>query len=984
MLVIRSRHLLRTSFVLLISVVLLSFQLPIARRAVRAAVSDESSTAGFEPLPNFDIRWFERGGGLPATAERKGVSLASKTPASAGLALKWNDELDLPHHLFSTSGPLTSRSTDDAEVVAKKFVTDNSALFAISRSELDEARVSARSVDDRAGFTRLALEQRVSGIRVFDSDMLFIIDREGRVVSESGSFVPALRRRALDRTPKLTPDEALDRAAAACETELTATITSREDNIPARERILFSSDEIDERTEASLVYYPITQDDVRLAYQILLYGAQNRMDAYLVLVDARTGDLLRRDSLTFALDPPAGRVFTDKDPMVTGSRAMVALSGDQTASPQGWVKDNRTAGNNTEVYVNTNLSGGSTVQGDGQGNFDFPIDLAPGHSPIPSANASATNLFYWVNLAHDRFYALGFNEASRNSQADNFNRGGRGGDPVRADTLRGAALDPSQTNQLVRNNAYFQAALEGSRPLLAMLMWNVNVNGQVIEVDSSYDAGVIIHEYTHGVSLRLSGTDNSLGLRSTQGGGMGEGWSDFFAHSFLFDGLPVDGAYPAGVYLTRRDRGIRTYPYSTTFTSDPLTFGDIQYNSEAHAVGTVWCSMLWDMRQAFVERYGLAAGRSAAERLVINGLKLLPLAPTVIDARDAILLADRTTNGGANQGLIWRAFARRGLGRSAQASLVAPSVGFRIAAVEGYDVPAEVTAGSIVINDRPPAPAVQFEALPVVVADRDLAAASSVTVSVRNLRSGEAAALVLVSTEPGRFESSFKVAPPGVYPGPGLTIGAQPGDEIAITYENARNEQGATETLEARTVAGRRVTVYSYGFEQGEQGWTLTSYWHMTERRALNSAHSLYFAKQKGENERRSFTKPASGGPAYSPLMNLDGLIKPQLEFDYYFSGAITGTQASPAGDILTLAARNFPYTSSGSPVGGEPPLSLNFDIRPQSDAQFRHEVVNLRFIGNRSAYFNFNFVASQADIARKKLEGFYLDNISVTAVSTR
>jgi hypothetical protein len=45
--------------------------------------------------------------------------------------------------------------------------------------------------------------------------------------------------------------------------------------------------------------------------------------------------------------------------------------------------------------------------------------------------------------------------------------------------------------------------------------------------------------------------------------------------------------------------------------------------------------------------------------------------------------------------------------------------------------------------------------------------------------------------------------------------------------------------------------------------------------------------------------------------------------------------------------------------------------------------VVDLRFIGRQQAYLNFAFAASKADIARKRLEGFYLDNVRVTAIST-
>jgi hypothetical protein len=52
-------------------------------------------------------------------------------------------------------------------------------------------------------------------------------------------------------------------------------------------------------------------------------------------------------------------------------------------------------------------------------------------------------------------------------------------------------------------------------------------------------------------------------------------------------------------------------------------------------------------------------------QLVLDGLKLQPCNPGFESGRDAILEADMLANGGANQCLIWEAFARRGLGLSA-------------------------------------------------------------------------------------------------------------------------------------------------------------------------------------------------------------------------------------------------------------------------------------------------------------------------------
>ena len=50
----------------------------------------------------------------------------------------------------------------------------------------------------------------------------------------------------------------------------------------------------------------------------------------------------------------------------------------------------------------------------------------------------------------------------------------------------------------------------------------------------------------------------------------------------------------------------------------------------------------------------------------MDGLKFQPCRPGFVDGRDAILLADRENNNGENIDIIWRVFARRGIGFSAQ------------------------------------------------------------------------------------------------------------------------------------------------------------------------------------------------------------------------------------------------------------------------------------------------------------------------------
>ena len=66
-----------------------------------------------------------------------------------------------------------------------------------------------------------------------------------------------------------------------------------------------------------------------------------------------------------------------------------------------------------------------------------------------------------------------------------------------------------------------------------------------------------------------------------------------------------------------------------------------------------------------IRQFGELEGRRRTRLLVIDGMKLSVPGPTMVDARDAILLADRVDFKGESQSQIWAAFAKRGLGITA-------------------------------------------------------------------------------------------------------------------------------------------------------------------------------------------------------------------------------------------------------------------------------------------------------------------------------
>lgn len=88
--------------------------------------------------------------------------------------------------------------------------------------------------------------------------------------------------------------------------------------------------------------------------------------------------------------------------------------------------------------------------------------------------------------------------------------------------------------------------------------------------------------------------------------------------------------------------------------------------------------------------YNGNGGNNIALQLVVEGLALQPCSPGFVDGRDAILLADQLLYGGANQCIIWDAFARRGLGFSANQG----SSNSRSDGTEAFDTPSSTAAFS--------------------------------------------------------------------------------------------------------------------------------------------------------------------------------------------------------------------------------------------------------------------------------------------------
>jgi len=295
-------------------------------------------------------------------------------------------------------------------------------------------------------------------------------------------------------------------------------------------------------------------------------------------------------------------------------------------------------------------------------NFDFSINYD--QEPDYYVDGATSNLFYWNNIIHDIFYQYGFDEQSGNFQEFNFDRGGTGNDAVQANAQDGSGY----------NNANFATPPDGSRPRMRMYVWT-RTNPMR---DGDLDNGIIIHEYGHGISNRLTGGPSNVNcLPSGEPGGMGEGWGDWWATALRQRTTYTrDDVFPMAPYSNVV--GIRKFPYTTDMSINPETYSYITragYEG-VHAKGEVWCGILWEAYWNLVDEHTFQpdwyennaprpGGNIQILQDVVDGLKLQPCRPTFVDARDAILEADRVNWEGRNVCSLWRAFAKRGLGEGA-------------------------------------------------------------------------------------------------------------------------------------------------------------------------------------------------------------------------------------------------------------------------------------------------------------------------------
>ncbi len=630
--------------------------------------------------------------------------------------------MQVPQGLFDSQEDTASDTARPSSEVGT-YLKELAQQGVLSEKDTDYV-ITSEHVSSLSGVLHTYYRQAINGIEVIGTEASLHITPDGKVAkAHDKNLIGQLHNAVKSNTLALTAPQAIEAIARQMNygtvSGLQEITNSKSTNTTTRVFTKGGISSID--IPVKQAYYLIPNEGIKMIWEIAIQEL-NSTNWWTFHIDAATGTIIDKYNLTTTCNILDGHdhsehgalsddddcndaheemnLFTNNESNASSlvadgasynvyalptesayfaARSVVVDPADPIASPFGWHDTNgvagpeftTTAGNNTTTVddIDNNNTGGSTANGGAGLVFDFPIEATQnqGGVVVPlfqtnnrSLDASITNTFYWTNIVHDITYYYGFDEASGNFQLNNYGNGGSDSDPVQGDVQ-----DGSDTC-----NANFSTNVDGFPPRMQMFICGGN--------DSSYDNLVIVHEYAHGISTRLTGgAGNAGGLFNQEQ--QGEGWSDYYGYMLTMDNDNFSDDRAIGTFLFGQGpngEGIRTFPYSGNMAVNSQDYQDLidlgDTPSAPHPIGEIWGSMLYDLTQDLIAEYGFdpnlytgTGGNNISLALVTEGLKLQPASPGFVDSRDAILLADEILYGGVNACIIWESFAARGLGFSA-------------------------------------------------------------------------------------------------------------------------------------------------------------------------------------------------------------------------------------------------------------------------------------------------------------------------------
>ncbi len=429
-----------------------------------------------------------------------------------------------------------SLGAQDATKLAVAHLQSQHAAFGLQPEDVLELHVSDYVTSQQNSIHHVYVQQYYGGVPIYNAIASFHYKGD-RLVHHTNRLQAKLAEEGIDLVPALSAADALLLAARPLDisTRTRPMLVNQQGKQATFDWAEISSEPI----KAVLTLVPF--EGRRLISWQFVIDQRNTPDVWLTQIDGNTGRLLARYNQTLycsfngmdkslqsskhihhagchalAATNKQPQAFHEKVLAATlldgsvynvfpfgiesptyGGRQLISEPADPVASPFGWhdtdgapgAEFTITRGNNVFAYPDRtgNDSPDPGVSADGGDSLRFDFYYADGASPDTLIQAALAQVFYMTNMVHDFSYHHGFDERAGNFQANNYGRGGAGGDAIRAEAQDGSG----------ENNANFSTPADGGSGRMQMFLWNNSGGGFIIADEPAAVAG----EYEAGAAL---------------------------------------------------------------------------------------------------------------------------------------------------------------------------------------------------------------------------------------------------------------------------------------------------------------------------------------------------------------------------------------------------------------------------------------------------------------------------------------------------
>src|SRR6185312_9371271 len=278
------------------------------RQPQKSAGNEEASQSAPGQLSRLTLETSKPRAASAAQAARTAALVQSMRAAKArlearlpNLRIQFNEEAQVPEIVgiegngALAKAPATMAAEHAHERIVRDFLTENAELYGLTAADVEQLVKVSDYTNPAGNLSFVEYQQQVNDIPVFQGYVRGIISREGHLVRTTGLLAAGVQAKALATTAKLSATEAVSAAASTIKVNISPdSLIVTKEGVDGRAKTV-SAGPFDEETKTELVYFPLAPGRLTLAYSMVLWQTD---DAYYVLVDAQSGQMLWRKNIT--------------------------------------------------------------------------------------------------------------------------------------------------------------------------------------------------------------------------------------------------------------------------------------------------------------------------------------------------------------------------------------------------------------------------------------------------------------------------------------------------------------------------------------------------------------------------------------------------------------------------------------------------------------------------------------------------------------